>query len=75
MYLAHRLGTKMVKRGRGRILFTGSVPGFMPGTYQAVESVGNAFFLVAFGNVVGLAFLLVGVFRFLTTGHLRRLLS
>lgn len=34
--LIHRVGRDMVTRGRGRILITGSIAGFMPGTYQAV---------------------------------------
>ncbi|MBZ9819724.1 SDR family NAD(P)-dependent oxidoreductase [Mesorhizobium sp. CA4] len=43
VYLAHRLGRKMVRRGRGRILFTGSIAGFMPGTFQAVYNGTKAF--------------------------------
>ncbi|MBZ9759747.1 SDR family NAD(P)-dependent oxidoreductase [Mesorhizobium sp. CA8] len=43
VYLAHRLGRKMVRRGRGRILFTGSIAGFMPGTFQAVYTGTKAF--------------------------------
>lgn len=43
VYLAHRLGRKMVERGRGRILFTGSIAGFMPGTFQAVYNGTKAF--------------------------------
>src|SRR5205807_9319123 len=34
--LIHKVGRDMVTRGRGRILITGSIAGFMPGTYQAV---------------------------------------
>jgi len=34
--LIHRVGRDMVARGQGRILITGSIAGFMPGTYQAV---------------------------------------
>jgi len=34
--LIHRVGRDMVTRGQGRILITGSIAGFMPGTYQAV---------------------------------------
>jgi short-subunit dehydrogenase len=30
-------------RGRGRILLTGSIAGFMPGTYQAVYNGTKAF--------------------------------
>jgi len=34
--LIHQVGRDMVTRGQGRILITGSIAGFMPGTYQAV---------------------------------------
>jgi len=34
--LIHQVGRDMVTRGRGRILITGSIAGFMPGTFQAV---------------------------------------
>jgi short-subunit dehydrogenase len=36
LYLIHRVGQDMRARGEGRILITGSIAGFMPGTYQAV---------------------------------------
>jgi short-subunit dehydrogenase len=36
LYLLHRIGRDMRTRGQGRILITGSIAGFMPGTYQAV---------------------------------------
>jgi short-subunit dehydrogenase len=36
LYLIHRVGKEMRERGEGRILITGSIAGFMPGTYQAV---------------------------------------
>jgi short-subunit dehydrogenase len=36
LYLLHRVGRQMRDRGHGRILITGSIAGFMPGTYQAV---------------------------------------
>jgi short-subunit dehydrogenase len=36
LYLLHRVGREMRDRGQGRILITGSIAGFMPGTYQAV---------------------------------------
>ncbi len=36
IYLVHELGRAMRERGRGRILFTGSIAGLMPGTFQAV---------------------------------------
>jgi uncharacterized protein len=43
LYLAHQVGGKMRKRGEGRILFTGSIAGFMPGTFQAVYNGTKAF--------------------------------
>ncbi|RUX42513.1 SDR family NAD(P)-dependent oxidoreductase, partial [Mesorhizobium sp. M7A.F.Ca.US.014.04.1.1] len=43
VYLAHQLGARMARRGRGRILFTGSIAGFMPGTFQAVYNGTKAF--------------------------------
>lgn len=36
LYLIHRIAKDMRSAGRGRILITGSIAGFMPGTYQAV---------------------------------------
>src|SRR5215510_4947288 len=36
-------GREMRARGQGRILITGSVAGFMPGTFQAVYSSTKAF--------------------------------
>ena len=36
LYLIHKVGRDMRSRGQGRILITGSIAGFMPGTYQAV---------------------------------------
>jgi short-subunit dehydrogenase len=36
LYLIHRVGRDMRSRRQGRILITGSIAGFMPGTYQAV---------------------------------------
>src|SRR4051812_47281619 len=36
VYLIHQVGRQMRSRGQGRILITGSIAGFMPGTYQAV---------------------------------------
>ncbi len=35
LYLIHRVGKDMRAQGSGRILITGSIAGFMPGTYQA----------------------------------------
>jgi short-subunit dehydrogenase len=36
LYLLHKIGRDMRTRGRGRVLITGSIAGFMPGTFQAV---------------------------------------
>ncbi|HEX4341566.1 MAG TPA: SDR family NAD(P)-dependent oxidoreductase [Polyangiaceae bacterium] len=35
LYLIHEIGAQMRARNEGRILITGSIAGFMPGTYQA----------------------------------------
>src|SRR5262245_48853763 len=43
IYLLQTVGTDMRGRGRGRILITGSIAGFMPGTYQAVYNATKAF--------------------------------
>jgi short-subunit dehydrogenase len=43
IYLLHELGRRMVNAGRGRILITGSIAGFMPGSYQAVYNGTKAF--------------------------------
>jgi short-subunit dehydrogenase len=43
IYLVQRVGRDMRSRGQGRILFTGSIAGFMPGTYQAVYNGTKAF--------------------------------
>ena len=43
IYLLHKVGRDMRARGNGRILITGSIAGFMPGTYHAVYSGTKAF--------------------------------
>ena len=43
MYLLHKVGQTMRARGEGKILITGSIAGFMPGTYQAVYNGSKAF--------------------------------
>jgi len=43
VYLLHKVGREMANRGSGRILITGSIAGFMPGTYQAVYNATKAF--------------------------------
>jgi uncharacterized protein len=41
--LIHRIGNEMRRAGRGRILITGSIAGFMPGSFQAVYNGTKAF--------------------------------
>jgi short-subunit dehydrogenase len=41
--LVHLIGRTMRARGRGRILFTGSIAGLMPGSFQAVYNGSKAF--------------------------------
>jgi len=41
--LVHRIGQQMRERGSGRIIFTGSIAGFIPGTFQAVYNGSKAF--------------------------------
>jgi short-subunit dehydrogenase len=43
LYLIHKVAKEMRKRREGRILITGSIAGFMPGTYQAVYNGTKAF--------------------------------
>jgi short-subunit dehydrogenase len=43
IYLIHRIGRQMRDAARGRILITGSIAGFIPGTYQAVYNGTKAF--------------------------------
>jgi uncharacterized protein len=43
IYLTQLVGRAMRSRRKGRILFTGSIAGFMPGTYQAVYNATKAF--------------------------------
>jgi short-subunit dehydrogenase len=43
LLLIHKIGNDMRSRGRGRILITGSIAGFMPGTFQAVYNGSKAF--------------------------------
>ena len=43
MYLIQKVGKDMRARHQGRILITGSVAGFMPGSFQAVYSGTKAF--------------------------------
>ena len=41
--LVHRIGKDMRARGKGRILMTGSIAGFIPGAYMAVYNASKAF--------------------------------
>jgi uncharacterized protein len=43
VYLIQKAGKDICARGQGRILVTGSVAGFMPGTFQAVYGGTKAF--------------------------------
>jgi short-subunit dehydrogenase len=43
LYLIQKIGRDMRADGQGRILITGSIAGFMPGTYQAVYNGTKAF--------------------------------
>ncbi len=43
IYLIQKVGRDMRARGQGRVLITGSIAGFMPGTYQAVYNGTKAF--------------------------------
>ena len=43
IYLIHHVGRRMRTRGQGRILITGSVAGYMPGSFQAVYNATKAF--------------------------------
>ncbi len=43
IYLAQKVGRDMLERGQGRILFTGSIAGFTPGTFNAVYNATKAF--------------------------------
>ena len=43
LYLIQKVGRDMRARGQGRMLITGSIAGFMPGTYQAVYNGTKAF--------------------------------
>jgi short-subunit dehydrogenase len=43
IFLVQRIARDMRERGQGRILLTGSIAGFMPGTYQAVYNATKAF--------------------------------
>ena len=43
IYLIHKVGARHAEQGDGRILITGSIAGFMPGSFQAVYNGTKAF--------------------------------
>jgi len=43
LYLIHKVGNEMRRRNAGRILITGSIAGFTPGSFQAVYNGSKAF--------------------------------
>jgi short-subunit dehydrogenase len=43
IYLIQKVGKQMVSKGDGKILITGSIAGYMPGTFQAVYNGTKAF--------------------------------
>jgi short-subunit dehydrogenase len=43
LYLAQKVGKDMRSRGQGRILFTGSIAGFIPGSFNATYNATKAF--------------------------------
>ncbi|MGA2550554.1 MAG: SDR family NAD(P)-dependent oxidoreductase [Burkholderiaceae bacterium] len=51
VHLIHAVATQMRKRGFGRILITGSIAGFMPGSFQAVYN-GTKAFLDSFSYAI-----------------------
>ena len=51
LYLTQKVLKQMVSRGEGRVMLTGSIAGFMPGTYQAVYN-GTKAFIDSFGDAL-----------------------
>jgi uncharacterized protein len=43
VYLIHKVGAEMRRAGQGKILITGSIAGFTPGSFQAVYNASKAF--------------------------------
>src|SRR6195952_1650727 len=43
VYLVHKVGNDMRRRNAGRILITGSIAGFSPGSFQAIYNASKAF--------------------------------
>lgn len=52
LYLLHKFGQDMVKQDEARILITGSIAGYIPGTYQAVYN-GTKAFIDSFAYALG----------------------
>jgi len=51
LHLLHKVGNDMRRRGTGRILITGSIAGFIPGSFQAVYN-GTKAFLDSFAAAI-----------------------
>jgi short-subunit dehydrogenase len=51
IYLVHKIGNDMRRRGGGKILITGSIAGFMPGSFQAVYN-GTKAFIDSFSEAI-----------------------
>lgn len=43
VWLIHKIGNEMRRRNKGRILITGSIAGFIPGSFQAIYNGSKAF--------------------------------
>jgi short-subunit dehydrogenase len=51
LYLVQKVLKRMVARGEGKVMLTGSIAGFMPGTYQAVYN-GTKAFVDSFADAI-----------------------
>lgn len=51
LYLVQKVLKQMVARGEGKVMLTGSIAGFMPGTYQAVYN-GTKAFVDSFADAI-----------------------
>jgi uncharacterized protein len=51
LYLVQKVLQQMVVRGEGKVMLTGSIAGFMPGTYQAVYN-GTKAFVDSFADAI-----------------------
>jgi len=58
--MGRKVGQEMRSRGRGRILITGSIAGFMPETYHAVHNGAKAFRAELAGSGVTVTCLMPG---------------